>query len=144
MTTPEPTDAAMEVFSVTDGDTVRVFRRWKRSEFGCEVAPGLLMDEHREFYDNPAVHLRGVAARLVHLNTPESRYDKSGWQKAKDELTAWLAARAGRLRCVFTEESGAFDRILVDIYTEGDRADTASQWMLVHGNDGVGWDPYLG
>lgn len=137
------TDAEMRVFSVTDGDTVRIFRRWQFTEIGCPAAPGLLMDEHREFYDDPAVHPRGVAARLIHLDTPESRTDRTGWARARDELAGWLAARTGRLRCIFTEESGAFDRILVDIYTEGDRADTASQWMLLHGNGGAGWPPYI-
>lgn len=138
------TDAEIRVFSVTDGDTVRAFRRWTHSEYGCEVAPGLLMDEHREFYDDPAVHPRGVALRLIHLNTPETKPDKEAWNRARSDLLTWLAARTGRLRCIFTEESGAFDRILADIYTEGDRSDTASQWMLLYGNNGQGWPPYLG
>jgi endonuclease YncB( thermonuclease family) len=137
-------DAAItQVFLVTDGDTIRIFRRWREIDIGNRCAPGLLMDEVREFYDDPAVFPRGVATRLIHLDTPESRYDRPGWQKAKDELTAWLRAREGRLRCIFTEEPGAFDRILADIYTVDNRSDTASQWMLLHGNDGAGWPPYV-
>lgn len=137
-----PIDAEMRVFSVTDGDTVRIFRRWREESLAQPCAPGLLMDEHREFYDDPVVFPRGVAARLVHLDTPEHA-DRAAWDKARAELLTWLAHRTGRLRCIFTEEPGAFDRILVDIYTEGDRSDTASQWMLLYGNDGQGWLPYV-
>ena len=137
-------DAAItRLFSVTDGDTVRVFRRWREIDIGNPVTPGLLMDEIRDFYDDPVVSPRGVAIRLVHLDTPESRTDRPGWQRAKDDLTAWLTARDGHLRCVFTEEPGAFDRVLADIYTADNRADTASQWMLLHGNGGAGWPPYV-
>lgn len=145
-TVPAGTDAALRVFSVTDGDTVRIFRRWSVPPSTISLGNGLLLHETRELEDNPEVWRRGLPVRLIHLDTPESRTDKAGWAKARAELIAWLAAREGRLRCIFfegPESDGAFSRLLADIYTEGDPADSASAWMLLHGNDGRGWPPYV-
>lgn len=125
------TDWAIDrVVSVTDGDTVRLVR--SRS---LGISDGL---ETFQCDSEP----KGVAIRLVNLDTPER--GEPGYTEARDDLDAWLsdpawlAAWRTDLR-VITYPGGGFDRLLGDIYMAGDIGNTASQYMLRE----RGWLPYV-
>lgn len=117
-------DWKLEVASVTDGDTIRGHLSRE-----LPVTNGWSQTLHTT---NP----KGYPLRLVILNTPER--GQPGYVEARADLARWLELRRGRLR-VETYESAGWDRLLADIYGEGDRSDTASQWMLLQG-----WASYLG
>lgn len=116
-------DWRCEVASVTDGDTVRLhLRRLERLVNGWR---------HVVESDDP----RGVPVRLIILDTPERGH--VDYTPAREALRQWLETRAGRLRCE-TWESAGWDRLLGDVYADGDRGDTATQWMLR-----AGWASYV-
>lgn len=134
-----PTDCAITIHSVTDGDTVRLFRRWEVSRVPFP-AGALVMDEIRELYDDPQRAPAGLAARLCYVDTPER--GQPGYKEATADLAHWLMDNARDLRGLIYEHGG-FDRLLVDLYAAGDVHNTASQWMLRYGNGGKGWLPYV-
>jgi hypothetical protein len=135
-----PTDCTLTIYSVTDGDTVRMFRRWVASRLSYAVGDGLMLDEVQELYDDAAQAPTGVAARLCFVDTPERGQD--GYKAATQDLADWLAAHAYGLRGLVYQHGG-FDRMLVDIYAGGNIGDTASQFMLTLANNGAGWPPYI-
>jgi endonuclease YncB( thermonuclease family) len=125
------TDWAVErIVSVTDGDTVRLIRRRSfllDSELSCDV------------YDrNP----RGVAVRLITLDTPERGAGR--YLDARTDVVEWLTNPDWPVKFradlrVETWPGGGFDRLLGDLYVAGDRSNTLSQWMLRE----RGWQPYV-
>lgn len=76
-----------------------------------------------------------ASLRLVTLDAPE-RGDP-GYREAGADVRLWLAEHPGPLMAD-TYETAGFDRLLADIYPEGDRASTLSQHMLR-----IGWDPWI-
>ena len=126
--------AVVDGYTTTDGDTIRAFL--SVDEVGPEEAipGGWLMAEGRRYRTDRAKHPRGIAIRLVTLNTPET--DEPGWAEAKADLAKWLD-RWKRLR-VETWPDGGFSRLLGDVYVDGRRDLTASAHML-----SIGWPPYL-
>lgn len=117
-------DWACRPQSVTDGDTIRAHLQRELS-----VINGWALTVH-------STDTRGVPLRLTIIDTPER--GQPGYQEAKADLTAWLSSHLGRLRCE-TYESGGWDRLLADIYVDGDRGNTATQHLMQ-----LGWDPYVG
>jgi len=127
-----------------DGDTVRIRREqlaWTLLE-ECELGDTLVLQEWklRVVADDPLEVPRGLAARLVNLDTPER--GEPGYAEAGADLWAWLMEWAQQLRCVTYDTGGGFDRVLVDIYVlaaDGRTvADSATQHMLREG-----WAPYV-
>ena len=119
-----------QIVRVVDGDTVRMVR-----ERVIDVADGLQQTITDVDTDDDA-DVDGVSVRLVNLDTPE-RGDP-GYTEAKNDLALWLGNNAGRLR-VITYPGGGFDRILGDIYLDGEIGNTATQYMLKD----RGWEPYM-
>lgn len=115
-----------------DGDTVRILR-----QRDVTLADGM----RATVYDDPEWFPHGQAVRAINLDTPE-RGDP-GWEQARDELMAWLAAAGDRLMVTTWGSSGGFDRLLGDFWVFGNRTDTATAWMLRYGNGGAGWPPYV-
>jgi endonuclease YncB( thermonuclease family) len=72
--------------------------------------------------------------RLVVVDTPER--GEPGYVQGRLDVRDWLAAHPGPL-CVDTYESAGWDRLLADVYPEGDRGDTLTQWLLQ-----LGWPVY--
>lgn len=124
----EGTDwAVARVVRVVDGDTVRLIR--KRTTH----LDGLTLDVYDSGDD-------GVSVRLVNLDTPERGQD--GYTEAADDLRHWIGRWRSGLPAKFrviTYPGGGFDRLLGDIYVEGDIGNTATQWMLRD----KGWKPYV-
>lgn len=116
-------DWAFTTASVTDGDTVRAHLT---REVG--VVNGWALTVH-------STDPKGVRLRLVILDTPER--GQVGYSEAKAHVLEWLQAHTGRLRCE-TYQAGGFDRLLADIYVDGERGNTLTQYMLQ-----MGWDPYV-
>jgi endonuclease YncB( thermonuclease family) len=116
------------VVSVTDGDTLRA---------QISRVTAVTNDFEAVFRTKGA---RGVSLRLIIVDTPEVK-DKERWARAKFELTDWVIKHTGErspgLR-VQTYESGGWDRLLADVYVEGDRGNTLTQYMLQRG-----WPPYI-
>ena len=81
-------------------------------------------------------HPRGVAVRLVTLDTPER--GEPGGVEARTDVARWLIAHQESVRCQ-TYGSAGWDRLLGDLYVTTDRGDTLSQHMLLKG-----WSPYDG
>lgn len=136
------TDCVISVFSVTDGDTVRIFRSWTAQGEICEVGEGLLMREAREFWDDPRKHPKGLPARQAHLDTPE-RGDPD-YKRATADYAAWFERYRGSVRAwVWDQGEGGFSRLLIDPYVAGDPDNTVARWMLTEANDGRGWPPYI-
>ena len=129
----EGTDWQVErVVRVVDGDTVRLVRR--REGDPTPLADGLAVTiTVRDTEDD------GKSIRLVNLDTPER--GETGYLQARDDLARWLAHNAdyGLDLRVITYPGGGFDRLLGDIYVEGDIGNTASQHMLRD----RGWSPYV-
>jgi endonuclease YncB( thermonuclease family) len=130
VTAAQGTDWAIDrIVSVTDGDTVRLMRSRILG-----VSDGL---ETLQRDTDP----KGVAIRLVNLDTPER--GEAGYELARSDLFRWLYTQdafhsGGNLR-VITYPGGGFDRLLGDIYVNGDIGSTASQHMLRNKN----WPPYV-
>jgi endonuclease YncB( thermonuclease family) len=133
MTRPLPPrfDYALTVASVVDGDTIR--GRVTR----VEEHDGT--DEFVEFVTRRNRDPRGIPIRLMWVNTPEYRDDRPAALRARDDTAIWLASNVGRLR---VETCGRDDlsRHLGDIYVDGDRGNTLSQYLIRD----RGWPPYLG
>jgi endonuclease YncB( thermonuclease family) len=125
----EGTDWTVErVVRVVDGDTVRLVRSRTTDLGDLEL---IARDRHDD----------GVSVRLVNLDTPERRAGQlEQWGRARDDLAFWLCdlPRTPPLR-VITYPGGGFDRLLGDIYVEGDIGNTATQHMLRD----RGWSPYM-
>lgn len=119
-----------ELKSVYDGDTIRA--NISRTEI-LTIVPGWVEIRTIENEDTE----KGTPLRLIILNTPEMNRDPVNAKIARDQLKAWLASYAGRLR-VETYETAGWDRLLADVYVEDDRGNTASQYMLQQG-----WLPYI-
>ncbi len=116
-----------QVVSVTDGDTVRLHL--------VREAVESLDETWEQARTTRTHHPRGVAVRLVTLDTPE-RGDV-GYVEARTDVARWLLAHQENLRCQ-TYGSAGWDRLLGDVYVTTDRGDTLTQHMLRQG-----WDPYL-
>lgn len=119
-------DWSATVVKVTDGDTLRLHL--------SRDVPLVHGWKHTISDDMPT----GQAVRLVILDTPERGHP--GYLEAAADVRDWLmnVTLAGRtLRCE-TYNSGGFDRILGDLYVDGDRSQSLSQHMLR-----LGWLPYL-
>ena len=114
-----------QVISITDGDTVRL-HLVRTSDLDNEFDMDIRTKRER----------RGIAIRLIILDTPEK--GQVGYLDAKANLGKWLDLRATHLR-VETYASAGWDRLLGDIYVEGSRGDTATQYMLQ-----AGWNVYTG
>jgi endonuclease YncB( thermonuclease family) len=119
-----------DVASVTDGDTLRVYRS-RIDQLG---------DDWYHVTDvNPDGTPRSVPIRLVWVNTPER--GKPGWADAKADLMDWigigstLSAPALRVVCY---ESAGWDRVLGDLIDAD--GNSASQWLMIE----RGWPPYAG
>jgi endonuclease YncB( thermonuclease family) len=114
------------VASVTDGDTLRVYRSrivelgddWFRIQ---DVAP---------ITGDP----KSAPIRLVWVDTPEKK-DHAGWKRAKDDLATWIDERPQGLRVVCYESAG-WDRILGDLLDYD--GNSASQWLMTE----RGWPAY--
>lgn len=125
VTVAQGTDWAIDrIVSVTDGDTVRLMR--SRS---LGVSDGL---ETLQRDAEP----KGVPIRLVNVDTPERAQPRH--EEARADLRNWLLMNLPLLR-VITYPGGGFDRLLGDIYANGDVGNTASQYMLRD----RGWLPYV-
>ena len=114
-----------------DGDTVRAYltrEEWIGGGFAQTVYSARQADDGTPL---PAT----VSLRLVTLDTPER--GQPGYREASDDVRAWLAAHPGPL-LVDTYESGGFERLLADVYPEGQRGETLSQAMLQ-----LGWEPWV-
>lgn len=118
----------LDVFAVTDGDTLR---GWRLRDVEV-IGDGLV----RATGDSRIVFPRGVSLRLVHIDTPE-KADPAAYGRATEDLSDWIFAHRGRLS-VATQPGGGFDRYLADVYITGQRGMTASSYMLTEG-----WGPYL-
>lgn len=119
------------VLSVTDGDTVRLLRS----------RPVSIDGRHYRLADDPERSPRGIAVRLLWVDTPE-RGDHPGWETARADLAAWL----GRARTLgpitaLCYESGGWDRIMADLIDAD--GGSASQWLMNSGRGGRGWPPYV-
>lgn len=138
----DATDCALTLFSVTDGDTVRVLRRWVASRVTFSVGSGLLLDDVRELHDDPVRHPRGLPGRQVHVDTPER--GQPGYKEATADYAAWFERYRGRIRAwVWDQGEGGFSRLLIDPYVADDPDNTAARWMLTEANNGKGWPPYI-
>lgn len=116
------------IVRVVDGDTVRLIRRRTTDLGDLEL---IARDRHDD----------GVSVRLINLDTPER--GRTGYADALWDLHGWLTSvnadgTLPNLR-VITYPGGGFDRLLGDIYVEGDIGNTASQHMLRD----RGWAPYV-
>lgn len=117
-----------EVTKVTDGDTIRA--HITRTE---PLVTGWAHDIHDEpVPGEPA----GAPLRLIIIDTPERGH--IDYVRARDDLAIWILTHLSKLR-VETYEHAGWDRGLADIYVEGDRGNTATQWMLLRG-----WPIYEG
>ena len=73
--------------------------------------------------------------RLVTVDTPER--GETGWAQAREDTAAWLSVRP-RLQ-VETYGPDNFGRLLADVYVQGDRSQTLSQYLMRD----KGWLPYV-
>jgi endonuclease YncB( thermonuclease family) len=121
----------IEFVKVTDGDTVRLVRERDERVDGEEQITRDVADPNGDGRDE------GVPVRLITLNTPERGQD--GWAQAKADLADWITAHAHELMVTTWGETGGFDRLLGDLWVEGDRSNTASQYMLRD----RGWSPWV-
>lgn len=113
------------VASVTDGDTVRLVRS------------RIIDFDGRLYRLADADTIKGFPVRLVWVDTPE-RGDKTGWAKARDDLTGWIDERilADIELTVVCYASGGWDRIMGDLRdAEGN---SVSQFLMIE----KGWLPY--
>lgn len=109
------------VVRVVDGDTVYL---------DCyRIVP---VSHDMEAILHPVPHLQ---VRVIILDTPER--GQPGYREATSQAAGWLMERADRLM-VETYAGAGWDRVLGDIFTSGDRADTLTQAMLL-----AGWDSYI-
>lgn len=107
-----------EVASVTDGDTLRVYRS-RLDQLGD--------DWYRITEVDPATgDPRSTPIRLVWLDTPEKK--KPGWAQARADLQWWVGLRGVEQLRVICYESAGWDRILGDLIDES--GNSASQWMM--------------
>jgi endonuclease YncB( thermonuclease family) len=121
----------IELVRVTDGDTVRLVR--ERTERLDDQE-----DVHRDVADpNGDGKDDGVPIRLINLDTPER--GEEGYSQAKADLAAWITVHSHELMVTTWGETGGFDRFLGDLWVEGDRSNTATQYMLRD----KGWLPYV-
>lgn len=125
-------DWSCSVVSVTDGDTVRLHLR-REVETVNPISNDFTVTTRMEVR---SCSPKGIPVRLVILNTPER--GQPGYSDARLMLMDWLNRYVGRLR-VQTYESAGWDRLLGDVYVEGERGNTATQYMLLNG-----WEPYVG
>lgn len=138
----DATDCTLDLVSITDGDTARVYRTWTVPRTVTEIGSNLLMTEQRVFTDNPAKLPHGLPGRQAHLNTPEKT--SPDWARAKADYASWWAKYEGRIRAwVWDEGAGGFSRLLIDPYVDGDPSNTLARFMLTEANDGKGWPPYV-
>lgn len=138
----EATDCVLSLCSMTDGDTVRVWRSWTSQGETVPVGEGLLMRETREFWDDPTKHPKGLPARQAWVDTPER--GSPDYKRATADYQAWWDRYPGRIRAwVWDQGEGGFSRLLIDPYVDGDPDNTAARWMLTEANDGKGWLPYV-
>jgi endonuclease YncB( thermonuclease family) len=131
MTAPQGTTWDVDrIASVTDGDTIRVYRS-RTTQLGD--------DWYRITDANPDGTPRSVSLRLAWVDTPER--GKPGWKKAREDLVDWCESKGvpltdpGELRVVCYESAG-WDRILADL-TDAN-GNSASQWLMTD----RGWPPY--
>lgn len=140
----------VEVLRGVDGDTVRLLRAqltWTLDE-ECEIGDTLRLTNWRlrVVQDDAAELPKGLAGRLVNLDTPELHSsDPDERRRAKvaaADLAAWVQSYRTQLRCITYDGGGGFDRLLVDLYVLADDGqtvlDSASQHMLR-----LGWLPYV-
>lgn len=117
-----------------DGDTVQLHLARSAEE---AVVPGwrrTVVDATDPKY--PA-HVRLIILQAPEMKKPTFEEGKI----ARDRLLGWLAKYRDRLMVELWPDpnAGAFGRYLGDIYVEGERGNTASQYML-----SLGYLPYLG
>ncbi len=133
-----------EPVRTTDGDTQRIIRaqvRWTLNTHS-KVATGLIRESWsvEVIKDNKDHFPRGLAGRLINIDTPERGDD--GYETASRDLEQFCAIYRDRLRCVVYDTGGGFDRLLIDLYVLDADGKTiltsASQHMLR-----LGWQPYL-
>lgn len=110
------------VTKVTDGDTIRV--HYTRT---VDLYPGLAAELHD--VDAPTGP-PGKPIRLIIIDPVEKGDPQYKFWGAK--LAGWLMQHQGHLR-VETQESAGWDRLLGDVYVEGERGNTATQFMLSQG-----------
>lgn len=130
----EGTHRITRVVSVQDGDSLRV-DTWQEQELA-------LSDDFTTTVVQRNRDPRGLALRLVRLDTPELRAEtqaeRARAQVARTHAREWLERHAGRLM-VTTYGSDDLSRKLADVWVVGDRGNTLTQHMLL-----MGWDPWLG
>jgi endonuclease YncB( thermonuclease family) len=114
-----------EVVSVTDGDTIRVFRARPEERDG----------RYYTLEDDKEKEPHGIPIRLVWVDTPE-RGDHPGYEKAKRDLDDWMDLHWWELDVV-CYESGGWDRLMGDFITQD--GESASQYMMIE----KGWPPYV-
>jgi endonuclease YncB( thermonuclease family) len=115
------------IASVTDGDTLRVYRS-RIVELGDDW---FRIQDVDPITGDP----KSVPIRLVWVDTPE-RGDHPGWEQARRDLVAWVDAHALSDLRVVCYESGGWDRILGDL-VDYDGA-SASIWLMKE----RGWPAY--
>lgn len=108
-----------------DGDTCDLLR----------TTVQLLADNYKQIAD-----LEPEPVRLVWVDTPER--GELGWALAKAEFTAWIERKLelGPLTVICYGSAG-WDRQLGDLIAAD--GESASQWLIIHGNDEQGWPPYV-
>jgi hypothetical protein len=142
-------DWALTSWTVTDGDTVRAhLEGWVQGGELPVSINGVILDEWTRVSLDPLVYPRGASLRLVILNTPEKRQQlpeplpdgRAGtWAEARDDVVRWFEMYAEQgIRAETWMLESNLGRLLADIYVEGDRGRTLSQFMLR-----IGWPPYL-
>lgn len=111
-----------EVVRRIDGDTVPLFfsRTIKLSHSFVDV-----QQVDRDTWP------RGLPIRLVYVDTPER--GEAGYREATAMLHDWLTANGPAGLRIVTYEGAGWDRLLGDIYVDGDRNSTASRAMLEAG-----------
>lgn len=122
------------VHSVTDGDTLRLFRT-RTENLDDYVA--------HTIFDRPDVFPRGISVRLINLDTPE-RGDAL-YLTAKYDVVNWMMEHALDDLKVMTWSDGGFSRFLGDVYYIDSSGvyHSLTEWMLTKGNNGQGWEPFV-
>lgn len=131
---PRPVTWRFQLDRVVDGDTVRGFL-----ERDVELLPGYVATVRSGKLGDDGWVPQSTLVRLVNLDTPER--GEEGYARARGALAEWFARDDGeRWRDLLLDDYGSagFDRILGDLYVDGERGDTASQHMLR-----AGWEPWL-
>lgn len=137
-------------WSVIDGDTIRAtLEGWVQDNSLPVSVNGVILDNWTRITLDPLVYPRGASCRLVHLNTPEKKQVTPGglpdgragtWAEAGDDVRVWLDMyRDHGIRVETWCTEGNLGRLLADVYVEGDRGRTLSQYMLR-----IGWPTYQG